>query len=138
MPKEFARRLLEFEAATGGSSSSDIAAAFAVCDKLSGPLSKLMGVAGYSTLLRRASVLAGAEIPWLRALKISSNGSLAGMAEQNTMPSDPAEVMEGEVVLIGHLLGLLVILIGPALTLQLLHDVWPDWTITPFEEKEAL
>jgi hypothetical protein len=46
--------------------------------------------------------------------------------------------MEGEVVLIGHLLGLLVILIGPALTLQLLHDVWPDWTITPFEEKEAL
>ena len=138
MPKEFARQLVGHEAAAGRPSSSDVSAASAVCDKLRDPMSKMMGVEGYTTILRRASVLAGAEIPWLRTLKISSDGSLAGMSEQNSMPSDPTEVMEGEVVLVGHLLGLLVLFIGPALTIQLVHQVWPDWTMTILGEEKDL
>jgi hypothetical protein len=54
------------------------------------------------------------------------------------MPSDPSEVMEGEVVLVGHLLGLLVLFIGPALTIQLVHQVWPDWTMTILGEEKDL
>ncbi len=136
MPREFARLLVGYEAAGSETSSSDITAASSVCDKLRDPLSKFMGVEGYTTLLRRASVLAGAEIPWLRTLAISSTGSLAGMGPQHKMPSQPTEVMEGEVVLVGHLLGLLVLFIGPALTIQLVHEVWPKWTMTNFEEEQ--
>ena len=38
-------------------------------------------------------------------------------------------VIEGEASLVGQLLGLLVIFIGSALTLQLIHDIWPKWEI---------
>lgn len=136
MPKEFARQLVEYEAATGKTSSSDVSAASSVCDKLCGPLSKLLGVQGYETLLRRATVLAAAEIPWLRTLSVRTNGSLAGLGDQHSMPSARTEILEGEVVLVGHLLGLLVTFIGPALTLRLLHEVWPNWTITVVEEEK--
>jgi hypothetical protein len=39
---------------------------------------------------------------------------------------DPRAIAEGEVVLVADLLGLLVTFIGPALTVQLLGDVWPN------------
>ena len=138
IPREFARRLVAYEAAASRSTASEINAASVVCEKLREPLGKMMGVEGYATLLRRAAVLAGAEIPWLRALKIGSNGSLAGMSEQNSMPSDQTEVAGGEIVLVGHLLGLLVLFIGPALTIQLVHQVWPEWTMTTVDEENDL
>ena len=138
VPKEFARRLLEYEAATSESSRSGQSAAFSVCEKLRGRLSKLLGVEGYNTLLRRALALAGAEVPSLRNLQITPDGSLEGMDKQEAVPGDQAAAAQGEVALVGHLLGLLVIFIGPALTLQLLHEVWPKWTITISEEKLAL
>lgn len=137
MPREFARQLLAFEASSPQSAGLNHSPAFEVCEKLRGPLSKLMGVGGYGSLLARALVLAGTEIAWLCELKIGPDGSLLGLEElEAELASRPAA--EGEVVLVGHLLGLLVTFIGPALTLQLLHDVWPKWTIEVTAEEENL
>ena len=122
--KAVARRLLLYEAATGTRVGPDGSAAFRVCDKLREPLGKLLGVGGFRTLLSRAQVLAGSEVPWLRELRIKPDGSLAGLGELEAK-ADLRSVAEGEVALAAQLLGLLVTFIGPALTLRLLHDIWP-------------
>jgi nicotinic acid phosphoribosyltransferase len=122
--KEFARRLLAHEEASGKSADAKDFKAFRVCEKLCGPLSKLTGVGGFRSLLSRALALAGAEVPWLRALHINSDGSLEGL-EQLETKLDSREIAEGEVVLVSQLLGLLVTFIGPTLTVGMLRDIWP-------------
>jgi len=134
MPKEFARQLLAYEAASGKPAEIKGSAAFGICEKLLGPLGKTMGVGGFSSLLSRARALACADVPWLCALQVEQNGSLAGLDELEAK-LDSRQVAEGEAVLVGHLLALLVTFIGPTLTLGLLHDIWPDWTIDIAESK---
>lgn len=129
MPKEFARQLLAYEVASGEPADAKIPAAFRVCEKLREPLGRLLGVDGFRSLLSRALALAGTEVPWLRGLKIKGNGSLAGLDELE-VKLDLDAIAEGEAVLVGHLVGLLVTFIGPALTLRLLHDIWPEWTVS--------
>ena len=125
IPKEFAQRLLGFEKALGKTDGEN-RAVFRVCEKLRGPLGKRLGIDGFRSLLARAQILAGAEVSWILTLTIGADGSLDGpKAKLNART-----VAEGEVVLVGHLLALLVLLIGPAVTLQLLHDAWPGWAIT--------
>ena len=85
-----------------------------------------MGIDGFRSLLARAQVLAGVEVSWILKLTIAADGSLDGPKAK----LDARTVAEGEVVLVGHLLALLVLLIGPAVTLQFLRDVWPGWAIT--------
>jgi hypothetical protein len=60
----------------------------------------------------------------LCALQVNPDGSLKGLHELEAK-LDSRLVAEGQVVLLSELLGLLVTFIGPALTLQLLQDVWP-------------
>ena len=123
--KEFARRVLEYEAASGTLIDGTASAAYLVCEKLRGQLSKLIGSAGFRSLLSRALALAGAEVSWLRALHIKADGSLEGI-DGLDKKLDPGVVAEGEVALVSQLVGLLVTFIGPALTLRLLHDTWPS------------
>jgi len=123
--KQFARRLLDYEAARGKSAHAREAAALRVCEKLRGPLGKLMGGGGFRSLLSRALVLAGAEVPWLQGLQLQADGSLEGLKEVEVKLDQPA-ITEGEVVLVSQLLGLLVTFIGPALTSSLLRDIWPE------------
>lgn len=122
--KQLARRLLAHEAASGKPSAARNSAAFHVCEKLRGPLGKLLGNDGFRALLSRALALAGAEIPWLLALQIKADGSVEGLDELEENFKTRA-VAEGEVVLVAQLLGLLAIFIGEELTLRLLHDIWP-------------
>ncbi len=123
-PKEFARRLLAYEAASGKPADAKDSGVFRVCEKLREPLGKLLGVGGFRSLLSRALALAGAEVPWLRALHIKADGSLEGPDELEAK-LDSRAVAEGEVALAAQLLGLLVTFIGPALTQRLLQDIWP-------------
>jgi hypothetical protein len=120
----FARQLLAHDAASGKSAGTNDFKAFRVCEKLREPLSRLTGVGGYRTLLSRALALAGAGIPWLRALHIKADGSLEGL-EELVAKLDSGKIAEGEVSLLSQLLGLLITFIGPALTLRLLRDIWP-------------
>jgi len=123
--KQFARRLLDHAAGPGQSAGTQETPAFRVCEKLRGPLGKLMGVGGFRSLLARSLALAGAEVPWLGTLQIKADGSLEGLNESE-VKLDWSATAEGEVVLVAQLLGLLVTFIGAGLTQRLLHDVWPE------------
>ncbi len=136
MPREFAGKLLAYVAASGPAAEAQDFPCFHVCAALRGPLAKFMGAAGVDALLARALSLASVEIPWLRQVRVGADGTLDGLAEMAGKLDAPA-IAEGEVALVGHLLGLLVIFIGPALTLSLLHDIWPDWKIE-MADPEAL
>lgn len=85
----------------------------------------LMGRGGFEALLARALLLATAEAPWLTGLQVVADGKLEGLAAAHAK-IDAAEFSEGEVVLLTQLLGLLVAFIGPALTLRLINQIWPQ------------
>src|SRR5215213_3756121 len=126
MPTGFARRLLAYEAALERDPGASGPVAFRVSEKLRGPLGKLLGVDGFRSLLVRARALAAAEVPWLVELEIKVDGSwgdLDGLEEK----LDAGILGQGEVFLVGPFLGLLVTFIGPAVTLRVVHDIWPKW-----------
>lgn len=120
--KAFARQLLACEAALGNPAGAKESSAFRACEKLRGPLCKLVGVGGFRSLLSRALALAGEDAPMLRALHIRADGALEGLETD----LDPREAAAAEVVLMAQITGLLVTFIGPTLTLQLLLDIWPN------------
>lgn len=122
--KELARRILLYETNPGSSGGAKNPAVFRVCNKLCGPLGRATGVGGYRSLLSRALTLADAEVPGLRALQIKADGSLEGAADLK-VKLYPHTVNDAEVILVSQVLGLLVTFIGPALTQQLLLDIWP-------------
>lgn len=88
----------------------------------------LMGRGGFQALLARALVLATADAPWLAAVQVLADGELEGLAVAHAR-LDAAEFSEGEAVLLAQLLGLLVALIGPALTLRLILQIWPQLSL---------
>jgi hypothetical protein len=122
--RTFANRLIIHE--TGGTKFSEtkIQAAFHVCEKLRPHLASLMGTGGFRALLSRALALANAEVLWLRAVHVRSDGSLEGLEELHAQ-LDPAKLAEGGIVLLAQLLGLLAAFIGDNLTLGLIREVWP-------------
>ncbi len=120
--KAFARQLVACEAATRNPSGARDSRAFCASEKLRVPLGKLVGISGFRALLTRALALGGEEAPVLLELHIKADGSL----EYLDAGVDPRTASEGEVVLLAHMAGLLVTFIGPALTVQMLRDIWPD------------
>jgi hypothetical protein len=126
--RDFAERLIAYETSRNKSSKTKIPAAFFVGEKLRPHLAALMGNVGFHALLSRALALANAEVPWLRAVHVKSDGSLEGLDELDAQV-DPEEVFEGRLVLLAQLLGLLVAFIGENLTLRLVRDVWPKLSL---------
>ncbi len=88
-----------------------------VCEKLRRPITSLAGTAGFVSLLGRALTLAKREAPALSAVQVRPDGSLEGLSR---------EAAEANPILIAFLLSLLFTFIGEALTMRLLHDIWPD------------
>lgn len=134
--KEFARLLLAREAESGGPAETNDSPGFRVCERLRQPLGRLLGNGGFRALLSRAQALAGAEVNWLRDLRIKADGSLEGLEEAEAK-LDSRAVAEGEIVLVSQLLGLLITFIGPALTLRMLHDIWPKMEDLVFEKEKC-
>ncbi|MGB8096568.1 MAG: hypothetical protein WCF17_05390, partial [Terracidiphilus sp.] len=109
---------------TSGSMESSI---LAVYDKLRKRLGELAGSAGFQALAFRALTLARSEVTSLSAVEVAADGSLEGMnATGSPADAEKNRVREGGVVLISRLLGLLLIFLGEALTMNLVRDVWPD------------
>ncbi len=125
--RDLARQLLALEAAQGKPSDDQVNEAVKVCEKLRVIVSKLVGVAGFRSLLSRALALAKAEVPWLRVVRVQADSSLAGFDEVER-DEDTGVGGNGECVLVAQLLGLLVTFIGQSLTLSLVRDAWPDAT----------
>jgi hypothetical protein len=90
-----------------------------------------MGAAGYRSLISRALTLAKNDAPSLEKVQVKEDGSLerTGALESHQGMDDA-----GGAVLVAQLLSLLVTFIGPALTLRLVRDLWPD---APFEEMNS-
>ena len=121
---ELAYRLLAHEASNGESSELRIPAAVSVSEKLRQPISMLAGTAGFRALLARSLSLARAQAPALAAVQVKPDGAL------DWKKHHLSELHHGEAAhaLVAQLLSLLSNFIGEALTLRLLHDVWPDLT----------
>ena len=129
------QRLIAAERNAKDSADTTGRAAFRICDKLRGPLSSLIGVAGFRSLFSRALSLAKGDIPWLGGLEIGLDGVLGFPAEMQNQV-DGNEAAQGGTALIGQLLGLLVTFIGEALTLRLVQNVWPKAVTIEPDAKE--
>ena len=119
------QRLIAAELNAKDSADTTGRAVFRICEKLRGPLSSLIGVAGFRSLFSRALSLAKGEVPWLGGLEIGPDGVLRFSDEMQSQ-LDGKEAAQGGTALIAQLLGLLVTFIGEALTLRLVQNVWPN------------
>ena len=125
--RDLALRLLAYEDAAGKASEPTEFAAFRVCAKLRQPLTTLAGAAGFRSLLSRALTLARAEAPSLSAVQVAADGSLQGLDEVRPQV-DADQTREAGIILIIQLLGLLVRVVGEAITLQLVtSEILPDF-----------
>ena len=129
--RDLALRLLAYENTAGKNSEPTEFAAFCVCERLRRPLITLAGVAGFRSLLSRALTLAKAEAPSLNAVQVGVDGSLQGL--DGLRPHvDADEAGEAGIILITQLLGLLVRVVGEAMTLQLVtSEILPDFKFLP-------
>jgi hypothetical protein len=125
--RDLALRLLAYENAVGKTSESTEFAAFRVCERLRQPLITLAGLAGFRSLLSRALTLARAEDPSLNAVQVAADGSLKGLEDLRPQV-DVDQAREAGIILITQLLGLLVRVVGEAMTLQLVtSEILPDF-----------
>lgn len=122
--RDFAKRLIAYETKGNRSAVAKPPLNFPVCEKLRPHLATLIGKNGFHALFSRSLALASAEVSWLRALHMKTDGSLAGLEELHP-PPNADEWLEGRVVLLAQLLGLLVAFIGENLTFRLVREIWP-------------
>jgi hypothetical protein len=129
--QDLAQRLLAYENTAGTNSEPAQFAAFGVCERLRQPLIALAGVAGFRSLLSRALTLARAEAPSLSAVQVAADGSIQG--PDGLRPQiDADQAQETGIILITQLLGLLVRVLGEAVTLQLVtSEILPDFRFLP-------
>lgn len=128
-----AARLIAYEADGNPLSTPNPPAVFHVCERLRPHLAALMGKGGFHAVLSRALAVTGAEVRWLRVVKVNADGVLAGWDQ----PEEGAEESkEAGAFLVAQLLGLLIAFIGDNLALRLVREVWPkvsleDLNFTP-------
>ena len=121
--RDLARQLL---AASQTAADPHVHEAAVVIDKLRIILTKFAGAEGFASLLRRALLLASADVPALQSVKIGADGRLDGFEQIVADKGTGVEGGEAAVAITSHLLDLLVTFIGEPLTLTLLRAPWPD------------
>jgi hypothetical protein len=112
------------EAAIQSASNPQPHEAVRVCEKLRISLTRFAGADGFTALLRRALVLAQAEVPSLQMVKITTDGRLEGLEEFVADAENPG--VEAAIAITAHLLWLLVTFVGEPITLRLAREAWPD------------
>ena len=125
--RDLAQRLLTYEADESNTSEPAGSATLCVYEKLRRSLGELAGVASFQSLAARALTLAKSEDPSLGSVRVAVDGNLEGMSTiKPTINAEKDRIYDGGVALISRLLGLLLIFLGEALTMNLIRDVWPD------------
>lgn len=122
--RDFAARLVAYEAAGRKSAGTHGPGDFSVCAKLRPQLATLTGNTGYHALLSRALARAMTEVPSLRTVAVGADGSLVA-ADTTTTPAAPAELARGDAALAAQLLGLLEDFIGENLMRRIVCETWP-------------
>jgi hypothetical protein len=130
--RNFAERLVAHELKGNKSSETKLPPAFGVCERLRPHFATLMGNPGFRALLSRALALASAEVPWLRAARVKTDGSFEDLSELEAQV-DPKKFAADSVVLPAQLLGLLAGFIGEDLTLRLVLEVWPKLSVNDLD-----
>ena len=130
--RHFAKRLTVYERRAGTPSETKTLPVFRVCEKLRAHLATFMGNTGFRELLSCALPRAQAEIPWLSSAHVKADGTLEGL-EDLSEKRNPDELLEGGIVLVAQLLGLLVAFIGEPLTLRFVREVWPEVPLDDLE-----
>lgn len=125
--RDLARRLLAANRPPSGGQQGkrdgeQVHEAIAVCESLRIGVTRFAGPDGFAALLRRALVLARAEAPLLKGVRLGANNQLEGL-EQLARDEEGAEAA---VALAAHVLTLLVTFIGESLTMRLVRENWPD------------
>jgi hypothetical protein len=113
-----ARRLIARESDCEPS-ATPIAAAVRTCDRLRATLARLVGVAGFCSLMSRALSMAKLEVSSLAPARVLPDGSLEGL-------DGIGQDADAGLMVVSRLLELLVTFIGEPLTLGLVNDAWPD------------
>jgi len=114
--RDLAHRLLAYEAGAGNGAGSAEAASGRVYEKLRGSLTEFVGVAGFQSLESRALTLVRLESSGPDPVRIGT-----GKIETH-IDMDKEWAGEVGILLIAHLLGLLRMFLGEALTLSLLRN----------------
>ena len=129
--RDLALRLLSNEGVAGSASEPTEFAAFRVCERLRQPLITLAGVDGFRSLLSRALTLVRAQAPSLSAVQVAVDGSLQGL-DEFAPQTDSEQAREAGIALITQLLGLLVRVVGEAVTSQVVtSEILPDFRFFP-------
>lgn len=124
--RELSRRLL---AANQTAADNHVHEAAVMSEKLRIPLTRFAGAEGFASLLRRALVLASAEVPSLQSIKVGAEGRLEGFEQLSADSGTAVHGSEAAVAITAHLLGLLGTFIGEPLTLRLVREAWPDTSL---------
>jgi hypothetical protein len=130
--RDLAHRLLTYEAVVDETSEPAESATLRVYEKLRQSICALAGIACFQSLAFRALTQAKSESPDLWAVEVAADGSLQGLGEfehllgefELQLGSGKEQACERGVVLISHLLGLLLVFLGEALTFSLLRNAW--------------
>ena len=122
--RKLAARLIALEKSVNKPADRKLVPTFDATDRLRPQLATLMGNGGFRSLMARSLALGGEEVPWLHAIHVKADGSLEGLADIHGRLKT-GEFLEGRVVLLAQLFGLMVAFIGETLTLRLVREVWP-------------
>ena len=119
--RALARRLLAASRPTPDPSTGHALQAF---EPLRVSVARFAGTVGYTSLLRRAVSLAGAEVSSLKNVTFAVEDRLENL-EAIASQAGNAEG-DASVAVLTHFLVLLVTFIGEPLTLKLVREAWPD------------
>jgi hypothetical protein len=140
--RDLAHSLLSLEAAVDKTSEPVESATLRVYEKLRQNLCALAGVAAFQSIAFRALMQAKSEAPGLWAAQVEADGELQGLGEFDPQPdafepqlgSGKEQTGDGGAILIDHILALLLIFLGEAVTINLLRNAWPG---APFDDRNA-
>ena len=120
-----ARKLLEREGACGESAQGVAAGAVQASEKLCAHLGRIVGPVGITTLFTRSLFLARRRFPWLVSDPHAGHGGRWEALRSCLAAQEVDAAREASLTLMHHHLRLLAGLVGEALVLRLLSEVWP-------------
>ena len=130
-PRDLARQLLTAYRAAASSEPDNVVSN--VTDQLRVTVTRFAGADSFTSLLRRALMLASVELPALTSLTIDGDGRLLGFEDdrhvRSSGESNSGAADDAALAITTHLLALLATFIGLPFTARLVRDAWPAMTL---------
>lgn len=125
--RDLARQLLDHERERQDAAADLVPVIEQAFRRLHEHTSKLIGPAGFQALVTRAAHLTSAEAGWIESMTFQAEPDLTLVGLSERIESEGAgPVIDGLVLLLANLIGLLCTFIGDSLTLLLIRRIWPE------------